>query len=141
MILSIHLSNLVHHQVSSIWPMICVKNLIHAHKTISFHFYENYIQKIVVALVYIIFNDDLKFHLNRVSNFICSPTFISSFPPSLLSSAFFSSSNNFFWPFLLSFFPSSSPHIFFLSSCQKYVWKPFLVIGVFLHMWEIFSFH
>jgi len=130
LILAIHLSNLIHHQVSSTWPMICVKNVIRAHKTISFHFYENHIQKIVVALVYNIFNVDLKFHFNHVSNFVYSWTFISSFPPSPLLCAFFSSSNTFFWPFLLRFFPSSSPHTFFLSLCQKYLWKPFVVIGV-----------
>jgi hypothetical protein len=40
---------------------------------------------------------------------------------------FSSSSNPFFWPFLLGFSPSSNPHTFLLSSCQKYLWKPFLV--------------
>jgi hypothetical protein len=70
-------------------------------------------------------------------SFIHQPLFLPSHLLLYLMFFFFFPFNPFLWPFLLSFFHSTSPHTFFLSSCQKYLWKPFLVTRVFpLFFWN-----
>lgn len=137
--MSIHLSNLIHHQVSS----ICANDLCEKSHSctqynkfpflwklyskdcgcIGIHHFQYWFE--------VSFQSCFKFHLFTDLYFFL-PTFSS------ISHAFF-----FFFLltpsfglYSLAFPPSSSPHTFLLSSCQKYLWKPFLVTRVFPHTFE-----